>query len=341
MSRFAHALALFVTLGAMGCSGSSFDPTDPATEEEPSELKGKGRIQIVVSVDWEGRDLEAKNLQAMRDLRTAMPDVRIVQFLNAAYFTKPGANAADVRAKIQSALLPTDELGLHIHGWKRLVEASGVKFRTQPNFWGRAWLSNDCSFDCGHEVSIGGYTEPELEKIVGTSLGILEQNGFGRAKSFRAGGWMASATVRQAIVAQGIRWDSSAVPREHLASEIATLPLLDWVGTTWKGTTSTTQPYAISTPAGTLDELPDNGALADYMTADEMVAVFRANVTEWRKDTKAIRVVSIGFHQETAADYVPRVRAALEQIKDEAKQQKVPLSVVSTRSVHRPMERTQ
>lgn len=327
-------LATLAMFAVASCSdgGAASDVTD----EEPAELRGKGRIQIVVSVDWEGRDLEADNLQAMRELREAMPDVRIVHFLNAAYYTKPGANAADVTAKVRGVLLPADELGLHVHGWKRLVEASGVKFRTQPNFWGRAWLQNDCSYDCGHEVSIGAYTEPELEKIIATSMGILEKNGFPRAKSFRAGGWMASPAVRQALVVEGIRWDSSAVPREHLASELGALPLLDWVGTTWKGTTSTTQPYAIATPAGELDELPDNGALADYMTADEMVAVFRANVDEWRKDTKQTRVVGIGFHQETAADYVPRVRSALERIKAEAREQKVPLSIVSTRSVHRP-----
>jgi len=330
-------LGLFAcaALAVLGC-GDASSLADGASDEEPAELRGKGRIQIVVSVDWEGRDLEARNLQAMSDLRGAMPDVRIVQFLNAAYFTKPGADAAEVRAKIKSTLLPTDELGLHVHGWKRLVEASGVTFRTRPNFWGRATVSGDCSYDCGHEVSIGAYTEPEVEKIIAKSLAVLEQNGFGRAKSFRAGGWMATEPVREALVASGIRWDSSAVPREHLASEISTLPLLDWVGTTWKGTTSTTQPYAIATPAGTLDELPDNGALADYMTADDMVAVFRANADEWAKDPKSTRVVGIGFHQETAADYVPRVRDAIDRIKAEAKARKVPLSFVSTRSVRRP-----
>ena len=236
---FALALAFASALPLAACS----DAGEGAGEEESREasedaLTGKGRVQIVVSVDWEGRDLTQENIGAMRQLRVDYPSVRIVQFLNAAYFTKPGADAAAVRAQVKSALLPTDELGLHIHGWKRLFEAAGVTFRSTPTFWGRNYLSNDCGFDCGHEVPISAYTESELEKVIAYSIATLEANGFGHARSFRCGGWMAKDNVRQALVAQGIRWDSSAVPTTFLSTELATLPVLDWLSEEWRGTTA-------------------------------------------------------------------------------------------------------
>ncbi len=318
------------TVVLFACGGA-----DPSTEadEESAELSAKPRIQILVTVDWEGQDLRQENIQAMHDFRTQMPSVRMVQFLNAAYFTKPGANATDVKAKIHQAILPTDERGLHIHGWKRLVEASGVAFRSKPSFWGPQYpLQDDCSFDCGHEIAISAYTEPEMEKIVRFSIDTLYANGFGHAKSFRAGGWMANENVRQAIVSEGITWDSSAVPSTFLAGELHGLPLLDWVGTMWKGTTDTSQPYAISTSAGTLKEAPDNGALADYATADEMFQTFLDNEAAFQNDKKT-RTIVIGFHEETAAKYIYRVKDALQRMFDRAAQDKVPVSVVTTRSV--------
>lgn len=323
-------LGLVALLG-FGCSG---DPHgDDTAQEEDSELGSKPRIQILVTVDWEGDDLRDENIQAMHDFRTQMPSVKMVQFLNAAYFTKPGARASDVKEKIARALIPTDERGLHIHGWKRLVEASGVTFRKTPSFWGPQYpLQNDCNFDCGHEIAISAYSEPEMETIVRFSIDTLSSNGLGHAKSFRAGGWMASDSVRQAIVHEGIVWDSSAVPSTFLAGELHGLPLLDWVGTMWKGTNDTSQGYAIQTAKGTLKELPDNGALADYVTADEMFQTFVDNAAALEKD-HVTRTMVIGFHQETAAKYLPRVKDALQRIFAKAAQDKIPVSNVTTRSV--------
>ena len=329
LSALALLVLPLVACGAEGDSGAS-RTGDVQAETSEDDLSRRSGVQIVVSVDWEGSDLAAENLRAMSDFRAAMPGVRIVQFLNAAYFTKPGADSAKVKSQIRSTLLPNDELGLHIHGWKRLFEASGVTFRATPNFWGTSQLSNDCAFDCGHEVPISAYDEPELEKVVSFSLTTLQQNGFGRAKSFRAGGWMAKENVRQALVVNGIVWDSSAVPQPFLAGELQGLPVLSWLGELWSNTSAASQPYKISTPAGILNEVPDNGALADYMTSDEMLGVFQQAKARYLQNRSQVQVVSIGFHQETAARYLPRVQDALTRILVIAKAEKIPVSTVTT-----------
>ncbi len=337
MLAVAAATLLACVLPLAGCSAATSESEaeslglDAQASEE--ELSARGGVQIVVSVDWEGRDLDAANLRAMSEFRAAMPGVRIVQFLNAAYFTKPQANSAAVTTQIRSTLLPGDELGLHIHGWKRLFEASGVKFRTTPNFWGTNELANDCAFDCGHEVPISAYDEAELEKVIRFSVTTLEGNGLGHARSFRAGGWMAKDHVRQALVANGIVWDSSAVPQPFLAGELRGLPVLDWLGELWRDTTPASQPYKISTPAGTLNEVPDNGALADYVTAEEMVDVFQQAKARYLKNKTQPQVVSLGFHQETATRYLPRLRDALVRIDAIARAEKIPVTSVTTRSL--------
>jgi hypothetical protein len=109
---------------------------------------------LVVTVDWEGLNLSDDNLAAMRALRERFPEIPLVQFLNAAYFTKPDADADAVQARIASVLRDGDELGLHIHGWKRLFEAAGVSYRPSPTFRGPDESGPACDYDCGHAVPI-------------------------------------------------------------------------------------------------------------------------------------------------------------------------------------------
>lgn len=307
-------------------------PAVPSSDTSESETRREGRMKLLVTVDWEGRDLTDENLAAMEGLRAQFPDVKIVHFLNAAYFTKPSAVASDVRRAIARTLLPKDELGLHIHGWKRLFEASGVDFRFTPTFWGRTVDPDgpDCAVDCGHDVPINLYTAEELEKVVGFSIDTLEANGFGRAKSFRCGGWVASQSVRDGIAAGGIRWDHSEVPTRFLAEEIGSAPLYRTLQDIWTDATETSQPHVLDVASGTLGEIPDNGALADYVTPDEMFEVFEANKAKFLADRTKNVVVSIGFHQETAARFVPRVAEALRRIQDEVESERLPLDSVTS-----------
>jgi hypothetical protein len=52
-----------------------------------------GKVRVVVSVDWEGREIAPNNLEAMKAFRKDYPDIPLQQFLNAAYYTKTGADS--------------------------------------------------------------------------------------------------------------------------------------------------------------------------------------------------------------------------------------------------------
>jgi phosphotransferase system HPr-like phosphotransfer protein len=352
------------------------------------------RVHVSISVDWEGRDLSAINLNAFRTLRKAHPNVPLTHFLNAAYFTKRDANATRVQADIRRALRPGDELGLHIHPWKTLVEAAGVKFRTEPTIWGKgrpmrrstymgisgkdakngALLSvvtpdgpaakaglkigdlitkmgdkNIAAYadipatvrnasggektkiqfkrdgaeqiveltygsrgDSGHEIAVEAYTTDEFEAITRKSQALLQANGFEIGHSFRAGAWLAGPHVREAIRRAGFLVDSSSTDTVW-HDEIAHTELPSMMKKIWPTVTRLSQPFLIETPAGMILEMPDTGALADYVTAQEMSDHVdeAVNLIQNNQD----RYVHIGFHQETAARYLPRVTAAIKSIK--------------------------
>ena len=97
-------------------------------------IPNDAKIYLTISVDWEGRDLDLSNLKVMEEFRNEHPQLPILHFLNAAYFTKTNADSEEVNRKIRSGLRDQDELGLHIHAWKSIVEASGVSYRHMPKW---------------------------------------------------------------------------------------------------------------------------------------------------------------------------------------------------------------
>ena len=350
-------------------------------------------VHVSISVDWEGRDLSAINLNAFRAYREAHPDVPLTHFLNAAYFTKRDANASKVQADIRRVLRPDDELGLHIHPWKTLVEAAGVKFRSEPTIWGKGRPMRQSTYmgvsgkdtkngalvslitpggpsakaglkigdlitkmgdqkiaayadisatvqnasggektkiqfqrdgaehtveltygsrgDAGHEIAVEAYTTDEFEAITRKSQALLQANGFEIGNSFRAGAWLAGPHVREAIRRAGFLVDSSATDTVW-HDEIAHTALPATMKKTWPTVTRLSQPFLIETPAGMILEMPDTGALADYVTAKEMTDHIDEAVSLIQNNQD--RYVHIGFHQETAARYLPRVTAAVKAI---------------------------
>jgi hypothetical protein len=273
------------------------------------EASANGRVLLTISVDWEGDDLQEENLAAMRKFREDFPEIHLVHFLNAAYFTQPGADPAMFRAKIASVLRPGDELGLHIHGWQGLFEAAGVVFQDHPTFWGTE-KSVPQSGGLGHDVPIDIYSAEEMRKVIHFSVSTLAASGFNDLRSFRAGGWLAGPAVRQALVGEGFLNDSSAVPVQLLQERIGESPLYRWVGNLWPDTTVESQPYELAADGGgSLREFPDTLCLADYVKGEQVLGEFKA-LAAMSSEQAPLRL-HFGFHQETAATYLANVRDAL------------------------------
>ncbi len=279
-------------------------------------------VHVVVTVDWEGRELSTQSLNSMQAFRTDFPDIAILHFLNAAYYTKEEANAEEVTKQIRSVLRDGDEHGLHIHGWKSLFEAAGVEYKDQPSYRGRT--SPVLFGDCGHDVRIDGYTSDELRAVIRFSSQKLVSQGFNEPKSFRAGGWLAGDSVIQALIAEGFKLDGSALPPHFLDTSTAS-HLQEWVTRLWVSIEDITQPYDLELGDEKIRELPNNGALADYVTSEQMLQAFIENAALLKSAPNRDVYLTIGFHQETAATYLPRFRKGIELIKEYASANKIPM----------------
>lgn len=299
MKWISLATAVLVSLfaGAMAGAQSGEEPAAP-----PTVVAGK--LIVTVSVDWEGLGLRDEDLDACVAFQKRFRKIPLTHFLNAAYFTR-GDRADAVTAMIRRVIRDGDETGLHVHCWRSLVERSGVAFRAGPRFYKGGSFSNAPEDGAGYTVELSAYSAEEVAKIVSTSRGLLVARGFKLSRSFRSGGWMASPSVLQGVREAGFTVDSSATDPSWHQDEIEGTRLQRRLGDLWGKITQHTQPFEISTPAGRILEMPDSGALADYVTADEMNRHVATALS--KLGPKTHRFAHIGFHLEGCERFLPRI----------------------------------
>jgi hypothetical protein len=274
-------------------------------ESAPSQAQ---KINLLITVDYEGYNLDPENIAAFIKFREEFPNIKVVHFLNPAYFLQPGADPIFVQKTLQSLIRPGDELGLHIHALKTLLDAASVEFRDPINFWGR---KNSVAINgvLGHDVPLSIFTEQEIEKIVKTSIEILSKYGFTDLKSFRAGGWVAPPSVLNAVAKYGIKVDSSPVPAEFIKNFTGPdSPIYQIVSELWPNAkVGSTSAYEINTAHGKMVQCVNNFCLADWLSAKGAYAEFEDLMNKaYGKSKGAINVV-YGGHTETAAEFFPQI----------------------------------
>jgi hypothetical protein len=283
-------------------------------------------VHVVVSVDWEGWGLEAKELDAYRQLRDDYPHVSLTHYLNAAYYTRLAPDdvigAVKTSDTIRTVLRAGDEIGLHLHADDHLMRAAGVTPQHIPSWSHMVPGRYSVPDNTGHTVPLSMFSEAEVRQVVAFACRTLEQQGFDRPRVFRAGGWHADSDVLRAVAAEGFIADGSEVPSDWFGERN-----FGFLAELWPHATRLSQPYRLQSG---LVEVPDNCCLSDYATAEEMVEGFEALA---RLDRGVPLVLSLGFHQESASEFLPRLRSALTEIDARAAREGIPLSYDTTSGV--------
>jgi hypothetical protein len=297
-------LVLLVTfLEAAACHSNSFSraPSEDSNvmRRETIDRRNQVDLHLFMSVDWEGASLEDDNINTMRDFRDQFPEVKLIHFISPSYFTQAGADSAGFSAKFNSVYNPDiDQIGLHVHAWKSLIELAGVQYRDSPQYLNSRRTFPDVS-DQGHDVMLNAYTRDELVNIFAKSIEIFGENGLRAPSIFRSGGWLAAPNVLEALADVGITADSSAVPAEFLRAALEDEPLYREVGRIWPEITANTEIYKLALSSGReIDEYTNNLGLADYVDGDQALAIVKDRVGA--TDTGGQIYAHYGFHQETA-----------------------------------------
>ena len=283
------------------------------------------KITVYVTVDWEGVSLDNDNLEAIQDFRKKYPHIAMLQLITPSYWLRPGVDKAAISAQVKSTFLASDKVGLHIHAWKSLVNYCQVPYQAAPSFADQAETCE--TGDCGYSVSLeNAYSEADLTKLVACSSEILVNEGFAKPTHFRAGGWQLGAKLSAALQANGFTWDSSRIDANLLTTSWHEQSgMIKMLKVLHAGSTPLDQPFNISQPfyINQLHEYPNNAALADYTTSKQIVGMFN-NLIQQQKT-----VMVLGFHQETATNYLGRLDAAIPKMEAAAKAANVQLEWAS------------
>jgi hypothetical protein len=296
------AVRIWVLLAVVvigGCSSRSAPP--PATG---------GQVVVALTIDWEGAYISIDGLDAMDELRRALGPAPITHFVSAGYFTKerPDPTAA---ASIREAIRDGDELAVHLHAWRSLAKASGLTPKLAPSFLtGTDKLLEFEDGDVGFDTDLDAYGVPELRALLRTSRRLLEQTRVPISKSFRAGGYLGTPKVLQAIREEGFTVDSSATDHRQL-DERKDEVLPKRIAAIWPGVSTATQPWLVDARGGPVLELPV-AAFADYASAAEITAVLEEAHARLSQAPGRDVFVVLGFHQETADEFGVRVREGIE-----------------------------
>jgi hypothetical protein len=305
-------LLFCVVLLLMSCK--TFEQTKDPQKMVPQKMF------MYVTVDWEGRSLEEENIAAMQQFRQQFPHIPLLQLINPAYFVREHAHNARLTEIIKSTFLPIDTQGLHVHAWKSLINHCGIHYEHAYSF---ADIDEYCEEgDCGYTVSLeNAYTQDALTRLITCSDNILIENGFKKSLHFRAGGWQLGAKLIAALDANGFIWDSSEIDADLIASRWhQDSNMIKMLRQLHPNSTPLDQPYELSEK---LMEYPNNAALADYTSTEQIVNLFE-NLIEADK-----KVMVLGFHQETAADFLERLEQAIPKMETIAKAKNVQLVWVS------------
>ncbi|MBT8494917.1 MAG: hypothetical protein KJO07_17840 [Deltaproteobacteria bacterium] len=267
------------------------------------EFKRTHPLYVVVSTDWDDPDNTNDSLELQETLHARHPELKITHFVGPYTYTDPEVTD-ERKAFLTDWLLGMrddfdDEIGLHIHPYCSYVESAGLPCRTGPS------TVYDAGDDTGYTVMCSAYEESELVTLFSHADEIFQANGLGKPTSFRAGGWTADLKVLRAMGQTGYVADTSANNWQRMEEwkGQANGELYRWNQENWATIGDTSQPYypdndnILQTGPNPIPvlEVPDNGILVDYVTAEEMIEIFEANWPRHQALSQPVNY-SIGWH---------------------------------------------
>jgi hypothetical protein len=275
-------------------------------------------LYVAVSNDWDTGDHGDDKLERQERLHANHPELVLTHFVGPYTFTDPSVSSTRAQYLVEwLKQYEQDEIGLHIHPYCHFVTSAGVTCRTSPSFA----KPSDAT---GYTVVLGAYTRSELEKMFAKASELFVANGLGKPTSFRAGGWTATLDVLRALSTAGHVADASGCNWARLEEwqNVAGAQLYQWNRDHWAPFDDDTQPYypsqddvlADASPHLRILEVPDNGALVDYVSASEMIGMFRGHYTPGRALTE-VKHYSIGYHPVNFSEtFFTRIDTALTEI---------------------------
>jgi hypothetical protein len=267
-------------------------------------------VRLALVVAWEGAPVGPINTAALKELRSTVDGVRWIHLMDASLWAREGADTQSVDDMLKALVRKDDITGIHLAGWKSIVEKAGVTHRRKPTFWGNILSAEDCARDCGREVPLAAYSARDVSKIIDQALIFAKDGGISSPKAFMAGGHGSDRKILEAASAAGLKHDFSGVISARAESGFAGQPLNAWISESWSGARIDQNVVAAETASGRVWRYAVNAGQADWQSGDDMARLAKNVVDEARRNKRNEVDVVFLMHGDTAARTAPRVARA-------------------------------
>jgi hypothetical protein len=209
-------------------------------------------VLVAWSLDFEGWDVPQNYLDAIADQTKRHHNFPLTHFFSPRIYLHSvvSPERAEYLTTWVSRRLSDygEELALHLHMHKDLLEAVGVSSKDGPK-WGH--------YTDGYDVQSTAYSYDEYKKVLEYSLKKFREANLPTPIGFRAGGWFVNEEILRALEDTGFLYDSSGREKKMWGGKLES----PW------DLAITTQPYFPSrqdqnkpgTPQFNLLEIPNNG----------------------------------------------------------------------------------
>lgn len=229
-------------------------------------FKVSNPVYVVWSIDWEGFDVKDKYLDEMARI-SKQYSAPMTHFFNPyIYIYLSSSRASDLTNWVKSR--DGESIGLHIHMYNKLVQASGVTVNNDP-----AWGSPTGN---GHDTPNSNYGYDDYKRIIQWSLQQYEKNGLEQPTMYRAGGWYIDEENILVLKNLGFYVESSGRTFYKHGSNLLEGP--------WN-LKENTQPYQMNSkdqnitdnPDINIWEYPNNGGDSWAFSTEKLISRFKAN----------------------------------------------------------------
>jgi|GEM_PF-3324810 len=270
-------------------------------------------MYIIWSLDWEGFSVPQAHMETIERIRNEQK-MRIVHLLNPRVWNSSAVSTGSANNQIafvkDKMNRYDDEVGMHMHMFKDMVEKAGVIPSTITGWSNRP---------DGYDVPLTEYSYEDSKKLFSWGVAEFVRKGFPKPITFRAGGWFIDMENIKALRDTGFLVDTSGRTKYNSRGFGS--------GTAVQGPWSlsdTQSPYWISKNSqnaaanskslgiGIL-EMPNNGVDSWAFSEEQLLDRFKKNYTEMILQNE--RMLVYLSHPEYMNKEGPKIEKVLRYIK--------------------------
>ncbi len=245
-------------------------------------------VEIIPVAVWQGRSQSLASGAMIDDLRKAWPDARIAHAVSAAPFLRGDAARRSYKERLNAQIRIGDDIVLHMAPWKTIADKASVSYKYAPTLFGVRIAEQECTEDCGLDLSFSAFSSSDVSKMIAVSRKIFSENDMGSPAAVYFEEGATSDVLQSAARRQGIVQNWSGIEMSQLKSSLGRFPVYHL-----------NRDYVEKLPLGDYSRAESEGLFLDHVRygvhaeiadMESSLVVFNSALEQAKKSGRLVRI---------------------------------------------------